>query len=167
MRLVASRYASSTERLHAVPTDDAQAVLEQSQRSGQPIDGIDDLMSDVARPNGDELPAKIESGELLVVRDDAYYFDWGPFEQQVEKQKRAQRVSEISKHPLPEKKVEKLIVRMLDSVTGEPLMNRSVQFVTDRESYRRKTDALGIAYLSPAPPSESLATLQLQLTGSG
>jgi hypothetical protein len=163
MRLTSDLYASSIEQDHAYPADEAQRLLSESLNSGSPVDGFDDLRRELMSNRQEDALAAVESGDWLLVKDEAYYFDWGRFDKAAQEQKSAQRVKEISSKPLPEEKVEKLVVRILDSITGEPLASRKARFVTGQESSVRKTDGLGVAYLSPAPPDHLLAALQLHL----
>ena len=163
MKLTSDRYASPHERDHAYSAAEAKYLVSSSLSSGTPVDGVDDLHRELMSNRQDDALAAVENGDWLLVRDEAYYFDWGRFDKAAQEQKSAQRVKEISSKPLPEEKVEKLVVRILDSITGEPLANRKARFMTGQENNVRKTDGLGVAYLSPAPPGHLLAALQLHL----
>lgn len=163
MKLTPDRYATPHERDHAYPAAEAKDLVSRSLSSGTPVDGVDDLHRELISNRQEDALAAVEDGDWLLVKDDAYYFDWGRFDKAAQEQKSARRVKEISSKPLPEEKIEKLVVRMLDSITGEPLVNRKARFVVGQESNVRKTDGLGVAYLSPAPPAHLLAALQLHL----
>lgn len=162
-RLVPDGYAPFIKEDHAYPADEAQRLLSESLDSGFPVDGLDDLRRELMSNRQEDALAALESGEWRLVKPGACCFDWGQFEEAVRKQRSAQLVREISSRPLPEKQVEKLVVRFLDSITGEPLANRKARFVVGQQSSVRKTDGLGVAYLSPAPPADLLAALRFHL----
>jgi hypothetical protein len=157
------RYASSIKQDHAYPADEAQRLLSESLDSGFPVDGLDDLRRELISNRQEDALAALESGDWRLVGPGACCFDWSQFEEVAGKQRSAQLAREISSRPLPEKQVEKLLVRFLDSITGEPLANRKARFVVGQESSVRKTDGLGVAYLSPAPSAHLLATLRFHL----
>ncbi|RRV09562.1 hypothetical protein EGJ27_07305 [Pseudomonas sp. v388] len=163
MKLIPSRYASIHERDHAYPALEAQALVGDSLNTGVPLDGMDNLRGDLMSSRDEDVMVQLEKGEWLLVKDQAYHFDWGRFDKAAQEQKTAQRVRALSRKPLPEKTVEKFVALVQDSITGEPLANRKVRFVMGQESSVRKTDSLGVAYLSPAPPPQSIAMLQIHL----
>lgn len=161
MKLIPDLYASPLEREHAYPAADAQKRVSDALSASVPVEGMDDLRNALMSYRDEDALAVLKSGEWRLVKDDAFYFDWGSFDKAAQEQRTKQRVMEIGRNPLPEKQVEKLVIRIVDSVTGEPLTNLKVQFVVGEENKVRKIDSQGIAYLSPAPAPQLLSQLQL------
>jgi hypothetical protein len=86
---------------------------------------------------------RIESGEWRLIKEEAYYFDGRGIKAEVKER----RVLGMMRSPPPQIKVDKVLFRILDSVTGEPISSCNFFMVIDGERTERRTDARGATYL--------------------
>jgi len=108
----------------------------------QLIEGLSELRAGLLIDIDSEVLDQIERGEWWLVRAEADYGDWPIAEQAFDC-----KVMELKNNPPPQPSRTPRIFRLIDSVTGEPLVQRSYIATVDGETVQRTTDGEGIAHL--------------------
>lgn len=81
MKLISKRYPSPEERRHSYSPAEAKALVRAALRPGKTIDGLDKLRREQRVLSDNDVLRKVETGQWLLVKHEAYVFDWGHFEQ--------------------------------------------------------------------------------------
>jgi hypothetical protein len=160
VKLISALYPSLSELKHTCPVDEALHIVKQHLESGADIDGMESLRNVLMLPFDSEVMKQVESGEWLLVRDEAYYFDRGQIDKSVGAKLFEHRVMELMNAPPPQEKHHRRIFRVTDSQTGEPLINQSYIATVEGETSKRRTDVIGIAHI-PAPPAGAKISLRV------
>jgi hypothetical protein len=160
VKLISALYPSLSELKHTCPVDEALHIVKQHLESGADIDGMESLRNVLMLPFDSEVMKQVESGEWLLVRDEAYYFDGGQIDKSVGAKLFEHRVMELMKAPPPQEKPPRRIFRVTDSQTGEPLIDRSYIATVEGEKSKRRTDVIGIAHI-PAPSEGAKISLHV------
>jgi len=157
MRLISSRYPTSRELKHAYSTDEATRLVKQHLNSGQDIEGMGQLRSFLMLDFDSEVIKRVENGEWLLIKDEAYYFDWGQFDKSVRQQLFSRRMKElISPTPAPEKKWGH-VFRVINSETGRPVPWRTFIAIVDGKRSLHATDTQGIGRVSAPLPGSTIS----------
>lgn len=143
MKLISARFPMPSELKHAYSAEEAVSVVKQHLDAKYPIDGLDHLRSFLALNFDFEVLNQVSKGEWLLIKPEAYYFDYAPFREAF----RHQRVMELMAHPLPHEKPDVQVFRVLDSLTGEWLVNRRYTAIIDGKRGQRRIDEQGITHL--------------------
>lgn len=125
MKLIRYLYLSSSELKHAYSTEEAHDLVKQALERREDIEGLDALRRHLMIRLDSEVLDPIERGEWLLIKPEAYYFDWAQFDKSVRAQLFEHRVMALMNAPPPQEKHHRRIFRVTDSQTGEPLINRS------------------------------------------
>lgn len=145
MKLIRGRYASSWERKHAFASEDAVIQVRQHLASGQNIEGMDQLRSFLMLNVEHEVLQQVQSGEWLLIKPEAYYFDWGQFEKSMFEQRVMDLMSAAPPHAKPPAIQ---VFHVADSETAQSLDNR--RCVVTGHTAKRPIDGLGITHI-PEP----------------
>jgi len=142
MRLVHDFRLTAWERQHACPGEEAMDHVRQALNDRQTIEGLSELRASLLIDIDSEVLDQIERGEWWLVRAEADYGDWA-----IAKQAFDRKVMELMKNPPPQPSRTPRIFRLIDSFTGESLVQRSYIATVDGEAVQRTTDGEGIAHL--------------------
>ena len=142
MRLVHDFRLTAWERQHACPGEEAMDHVRQALNDRQTIEGLSELRAGLLIDIDSEVLDQIERGEWWLVRAEADYGDWA-----IAKQAFDRKVMELMKNPPPQPSRTPRIFRLIDSFTGETLVQRSYIATVDGQTVQRTTDGEGIAHL--------------------
>lgn len=142
VKLVRALYLSTWERQQACSSEQALAHVRQALDERQSLEGLDELRAGLLIDTDSEVLDQIERGEWCLIEADAGYADWtiptSPFDQ---------RVLALMRNPPVQPSRTPRIFRLVDSVTGEPLVRCRYRATVDGQTTDHRTDALGIAHL--------------------
>lgn len=149
------------ERDFVYPPEEALNLIKPSSRPGFPTPGLKTLRRTLALNFDFEVSNKIRQRKWLLIKDDAYCFDWKTFDKGAREQKFAQAVTKLMAEPPPEVTKKPFEFRVIDSETYEPVSRRTCDFYPDDTLIERKTDSQGLTYLSlHAAPDELCVRLK-------
>lgn len=143
MKLISSRYASSSELKHAFSAEEACHVVKQHLNNGQSIEGMQELRSFLMLNFDAQVLAQVESGEWLLIKPDAYYFDWAVFASAA----RDQLAMALMQHPIIEPRPATQVLQVMESGTLEWLVDRRYTAIINGASEQRRIDELGVTHL--------------------
>ena len=147
MKLISAQYPLPQELSNAYPPDEAAGLLGQAFERRENIDGLNQLRRDQLINFDSEAMDRVESGEWLLVKGNAYAFDWGQFDKPVRKQMFDQRVQELLRAPpvqSPTKVRYGQVFRVLNSETRMPVPLRVYSAIVDGNKINGKTDFYGL-----------------------
>ena len=110
------------------------------------MDGLAHLLSFLALNFDDQVLNKVRDGEWLLIKPEAYYFDYAPFKEAFKQQ----RVMEMLASPPPQVKEAMKHMRIITRFTEDTLPSRRYYATINGQKGQRRVDALGIAQI-PAP----------------
>ncbi|MFY0729080.1 hypothetical protein J1D76_09915 [Pseudomonas sp. NFX15] len=133
---------SAWERQQACSSEQALAHVRQALDDRQSLEGLDELRTGLLIDIDSEVLDQIERGEWCLVKAESGYADWTLPTSHFD-----QRVMALMRKPPVQPSRTPRIFRLVDSVTGEPLVLRHYQSTVDGRTSEHRTDALGIAHL--------------------
>jgi len=148
LKLISAQYPLPQELSNTYPPDEAAGLLGQAFERRENIDGLNQLRRDQLINFDSEVLERVESGEWLLVKGNAYAFDWGQFDKPVRKQMFDQRVQELLRAPPVQQKQYGQVFEVVSSESGLPLSNRSYVATVNGRTLKGCTDARGIAYIA-------------------
>lgn len=113
-------------------------------RPGKTIDGLDKLRREQRVLFDHDVLRKVEKGEWLLVKDEAYVFDWAHFEQPFRQKLREQGARELMRV----KAEEGTTFCALDSEIMEPLTYRNFKVTENSQTHWALTDYKGVAHIA-------------------
>ena len=146
MKLISARFPLPTELKHAYSAEEAVGVVKQHLDGRIVLDGLAHLRSFLALNFDDQVLNKIRDGEWLLIKPEAYYFDYAPFKEAFKQQ----RVMEMLASPPPQIKEAMKHMRIITRFTEEVLPSRRYYAIINGHKGQRRVDALGIAQI-PEP----------------
>jgi hypothetical protein len=154
MKLLRAIYLSAWELQHACASEQALDHVRQALSDRQPIEGLDELRAGLLIDIDSEVLEQLERGEWCLISTEADYGDWTvPLFNQ--------RVLALMKNPPEQISRVPRIFRLVDSVTGEPMVQRRYVATVDGQATERRTDVQGIAhlFLTAEAPQISMAVI--------
>jgi len=150
LKLISALYPLPQELSNAYPPDEAAGLLGQAFERRESIDGLSQLRRGELINFDGEVLERVESGEWLLVKDNAYAFDWGQFDKPVRKRMFDQRVQELLRAPPVQASVKIRYgqsFRVLNSETRMTLPLRPYVAVVDGEEVKGKSDFDGVVHV--------------------
>ena len=120
------------------------------------MDGLAHLRSFLALNFDDQVLNKVRDGEWLLIKPEAYYFDYAPFKEAFKQQK----VMEMMASPPPQVKEAMQHMRIITRFTEDTLPSRRYYATINGRKGQRRVDALGIAQI-PEPPKGAQVNLHV------
>lgn len=146
MKLISARFPLPSELKHAYGAEEAVGVVKQHLDGRIALDGLAHLRSFLALNFDDQVLNKVRDGEWLLIKPEAYYFDYAPFKEAFKQQ----RVMEMLASPPPQVKEAMKHMRIITRFTEEVLPSRRYYATINGHKGQRRVDALGIAQI-PEP----------------
>jgi hypothetical protein len=163
MKLIRYLYPSSSELKHAYPTEEAHDLVTQALEHREDIEGMDELRRHLMINIDSEVLDQIERGEWLLIKPEAYYFDWTQFDKSVSAQLFEHRVMELMYPPPVIEKKYGHVFLVTNSETGKPLVSRSYIATVDGEDSFHRTDSKGLAHVR-APSAKSSVSIHIMFS---
>lgn len=149
------------ERDFAYSTDEALSLMKGTFKDSCPMTGLNKLRRTLALNFDLEVSNKLRQREWLLIKDDAYWFDWGTFEKDFQEQQLTQACTKLIASPPVQPTKSPFEFAVIDSETNEPLLQRKCDFRPDGAAVERKTDKEGLTYLTLyAAPVEMIVRLK-------
>lgn len=169
MKLVSAQYPLPEELANAYPPDEAQRLVKDAFERGDSIEGLAQLKREQVINFDNEGLEPVSSGEWLLVRDEAYYFDWGQFKKLLRRRKSEQLVMEqLHVHQdQVQQKVRYGQVFYAEDTDGKPLANRRYIAVVGGRYISGYTDANGVAYIATFAEGEKIEMHLLFMAPAG
>ncbi|MHA3738013.1 hypothetical protein ACXR0M_20390 [Pseudomonas sp. Eth.TT006] len=145
MRLVHHWHLSESDRPHVYPVDQALERVCQVLLERQPLEGLDDLRAGLLIDLDSEVLDQVERGEWLLLKSQAEFGHWPVAAAVFE-----QAVQDLLNNPPVQPRRTPRIFRLVESMTGEPLVQQACIVKVDGVPSQRKTDAEGITHLFAA-----------------
>ena len=120
------------------------------------MDGLAHLRSFLALNFDDQVLNKVRDGEWLLIKPEAYYFDYSPFKEALKQQ----RVMEMMASPPSQVKEVMKHMRIITRFTEEVLPSRRYYATINGQKGQRRVDALGIAQI-PEPAKGAQVNLHV------
>ena len=157
MKLISGRDPLPEETMNAYPPEEARELVRHSLGEPEPVQGLEDLREGLLLDTDSEVLSQVESGEWLLVKPEAYYFD----QSHITSGAKDRRVAELLRSPPPQPAPPKqTLFRLVDSETWEPFIHsRFASWITGERSGIR-TDAAGVIHSRQLDASE-IASLRL------
>ena len=151
MKLISALYPSLSEVKHTCPVDEALDIVKQHLERGADIDGMEPLRNVLMLPFDSEVMKQVESGEWLLVRDEAYYFDRGQIDKSVGAKLFEHRVMELMNPSPGAKKSYGCIFKVISFDSREPLIERPYIAMVSGKIIEGRTDSEGrVQLLAPS-----------------
>ena len=141
MRLVNDLSVTAWERRHAWTSEQALALVRQALLDRQPIDGLAELRASLTIGLDSEVLDQIERGEWWLVRPEADYVEWAMPDRSFDP-----KVLALMQNPPAQPSRTPRIYRLVDSATGEALVQRHYLAKMNGDSNPRRTDGEGIVH---------------------
>ncbi|MEB0041651.1 MULTISPECIES: hypothetical protein [unclassified Pseudomonas] len=154
MKMVSALYPSSSELKHACSVGEALSIVRQYLDGRAEIEGVDVLRHGLMLPFDSEVLKQVESGEWLLIMDEAYCFDAGEIHNSVGAKMFDHRVKELMNPPRNEKKRYGFIFRVINFETRESLIGRPYIAKVVGEIIEGQTDGEGLVHV--LAPSDSV-----------
>ncbi|MEB0079930.1 peptidoglycan recognition family protein [Pseudomonas sp. CCI3.2] len=152
--MVSALYPSSSELKHACSVGEALSIVRQYLDGRAEIEGVDVLRHGLMLPFDSEVLKQVESGEWLLIMDEAYCFDAGEIHNSVGAKMFDHRVKELMNPPRNEKKRYGFIFRVINFETRESLIGRPYIAKVGGEIIEGQTDGEGLVHV--LAPSDSV-----------
>ena len=156
MKLISARFPLPTELKHAYSAEEAVGVVKQHLDGRIALDGLAHLRSFLALNFDDQVLNKVRDGEWLLIKPEAYYFDYSPFKEALKQQ----RVMEMMASPPSQVKEVMKHMRIITRFTEEVLPSRRYYATINGQKGQRRVDALGIAQI-PEPAKGAQVNLHV------
>ena len=156
MKLISARHSTKHELKHAFSAEEAMPLVKQHLDTRQTIDGLDHLRSFLALNFEFEVLNQVTNGDWLLIKPEAYYFDYAPFEERI----RESRVMALMHSAPPQIRDPMKVLRVIASETDEPLVSRRYIATIDGERGERRVDALGVGQI-PEPAKGSKISMRV------
>lgn len=148
MKLVNQTHIAAWEREFACPAEQAVSLMQRAFRARHPTSGLQGLRRTLALNSEAGVLNKLRQKQWLLIKDEAYYFDWGATAKAAQEQRFAQSVTALLAAPPVQYTKGLFEFHVTDSETIEPLVKRQCDFRTNGGPMERKTDKAGMTYLS-------------------
>lgn len=158
MKLISARNPMPSELKHAFSAEEAVILVKHRLDTLQTIDGLKYLRGFLALDFEFEVFNKIRNGEWLLIKPEAYCFDYAQFKDQMFQR----NVMALMASPPPQIKIPMKILRVVASETDELLASRRYIAIIDGERGVRSFDELGIGQI-PEPTQGSEISLRVIL----
>ena len=156
MKLISARFPLPSELKHAYSAEEAVGVVKQHLNGRIALDGLTHLRSFLALNFDDQVLNKVRDGEWLLIKPEAYYFDYAPFKEAFKQQ----RVMEMMASPPPQVKEAMQHMRIITRFTEDTLPSLRYYATINGRKGQRRVDALGIAQI-PEPPKGAQVNLHV------
>jgi len=148
VKLISAHYPLPEELQHAYSPEEASALVRDSLGQGRDIPGLQALRAEHTTVFDTDIVSQVKNGKWLLVKDEAYYFDWGQFDEPVKEKLAEHKVMTLLQPRPAAKQAERRIFRAVDCVTKEPLPRGDYIARGNGESVRGATDAMGEALIN-------------------
>lgn len=148
MKLINPRYPLPEELEHAYPAEEAWQLVQDSLRQGRDIPGLKALRSEHTAIFDTDIVSRVKNGQWLLVKDEAYYFDWGQFDKAATEKVFEHKVMALMQAPPAVKKAEGRYFCAVDSKILEPLTYRNFSASENSQTFRAVTDYRGVASIA-------------------
>lgn len=156
MKLISARFPLPTELKHAYSAEEAVGVVKQHLDGRIALDGLAHLRSFLALNFDDQVLNKVRDGEWLLIKPEAYYFDYTPFKEAFKQQ----RVMEMMASPPPQVKEAMQHMFLMTSDVEDALPSPRYYATINGQKGQRRVDALGIAQI-PEPAKGAQVNLHV------
>lgn len=147
MKLISAHYPLPEELEHAYSPEEASALVRDSLRQRRDIPGLQALRAEHTTVFDTDIVNQVKNGKWLLVKDEAYYFDWGQFDEPARQAQFEQRVQQLMKSPPKTDSTVRYgqIFKVVNSETNGNLAFRSFIAVIDGQEISGSTDLNGMA----------------------
>lgn len=156
MKLVSAQYPLLEELANVYSPDEARILVKDAFERGDSIEGLTQLKREQMINFDNEGLDPVSSGEWLLVKDEAYYFDWRQFKKPLRRRKSEQLVMERLRVHQDQQAVRYGQVFYADDTDGMPLANRRYIAVVNGKHLSGYTDAEGVAYIAASSAGEKI-----------
>lgn len=99
MKLISAHYPLPEELEHAYSPEEASTLVRDSLRQRRDIPGLQALRAEHTTVFDTDIVRQVKNGKWLLVKDEAYYFDWRQFDEPARQAQFEQRVQQLMKSP--------------------------------------------------------------------
>lgn len=164
MKLINADVSLPEELEHAYSPAEAHVLVNQSFDSFEKIEGMAQLRRELMLDLDSEVLALVGSGEWLLIKDQAYYFDNSLVTKKTNEQIRECRALELMRSPPPQPKIERTLFRMVDSYTGERIIRNRFLCRINGGKHHCSTDGFGVLHTKKMTKIEMVAAdMNIQL----
>ena len=157
MKLISGRDPLPEESRNAYPPEEARELVRRSLGEPEPIRGVEELRQGLMLDTDSQVLSQVESGEWLLVKPEACYFD----QSHIAMETKERRVAELVRSPPPQPQPPRqTLFRLVDSETWEPFSHRRFASWITGERSEIRTDAAGVIHSRLLDASE-IASLRL------
>jgi uncharacterized Fe-S radical SAM superfamily protein PflX len=149
------------ESSFAYSPDEALLLLRSSCRAANSTTGLNTLRRTLVANSNFQVSNKLRQKQWLLIKDDAYFFDWSTFDKNFREDRRTQAALKLVAAPPVQMTKKPFEFMVMDSEIREPLLQRKCNLCHDGASVERKSDKEGLTYLSLyAAPAEMVVQLK-------